>query len=79
MERLNTDVSALNGTLQKTPEVLNTVGVNLASDVFLSAVDNLVSVVRPDSRVACVFVGINGGTWFNDLVNGSRQSSGQCS
>ena len=39
VEGLNADVGTLNGSFQEAPKVLDTVGVNLAANVFLSVVD----------------------------------------
>src|SRR5579863_3404502 len=44
MERLDTNIRALDGTLQETPEVLQPVRVNHAVNVGLGVIHNLVSV-----------------------------------
>ena len=56
MERLNTNVRALDGALQETPEVLQAIRVNIAVHVRLRVVDDLVSVFRVQSIVGLQLV-----------------------
>jgi len=44
MERLNTNVRALDGALQETPKVLQAVSVNIAVNIRLRMVDHFVRV-----------------------------------
>ena len=49
VERLNADISAFDCSLQETPEVFDTVGVNPTTDVFFGVVDNLMGALHQKS------------------------------
>src|SRR5690349_17133205 len=44
MRRVNTDISALEGSLQETPEILDVVGVNVAANKLDRVIDHLVRI-----------------------------------
>ena len=51
MKRFNRNVSSVEGSLQETPEVLKTVGVNVTVHVDFSMIDNLLLVlIKPPGR-----------------------------
>ena len=62
MERLHCYAGALDGALQKTPEVFQTVGVDCAIDVALGMVDDLVRVGVLKSDVGPMRIGADGRT-----------------
>jgi hypothetical protein len=45
MERLDTDIGAVRAEFQETPEVLDSIGVDIAVDVLDSVIDDVVIVV----------------------------------
>ena len=57
VERLDADVGALDGPLEQRPEVLDSVGVNLAIDVLLGVVNDAVNVLALKAVVADPGVG----------------------
>ena len=46
MERFDTHIGSLESALQKRPEVFESVGVNLAINVLLGMINNLVRIIR---------------------------------
>ena len=61
MERLDTHVGPLNGSLEERPEVLAAIGVDLAINVALGVVDDLVRVVSVESFVGQQEIGVDCG------------------
>lgn len=74
VERLNADVSSLDGPLQETPEVLNPIGVNLAPDVCLGMVNDLVGVGVCQIIVGLERVCVDLRTWLNHVADFRRET-----
>jgi hypothetical protein len=68
VERFHADVSAVQAALQETPEVLNTVGVNLPINVLFRVVNHLMIVVF-DSVVHEIVIGVERAARFHVLRN----------
>src|SRR5258708_6946024 len=69
MERFDVHVGTTDGALQETPEVLKAIGVNLAVNVRLSVIDDVVNVVRAESLIREMRVSVQGRARFNVLPN----------
>ena len=67
VEGLGANVGASETALQQGPEVLHPVGVDVATDVLFSVVDDLVGVLGSQPVVAFQFIGIEGGTGLDVL------------
>ena len=72
MTRLNADISPFDCPLQKTPEVLNTIGMDVSSYISLSMVNNFMDILlvqiaiwgqRICDKVTASFNGFAGGGW----------------
>ena len=68
MERLNTDVSALDSSLQETPEILQFIRVHVSVDICLGMVDDLVRLLI-QSVVRLQRVGVKLRTGCDRLAN----------
>ena len=69
MERLNTHIGTADRTLQEAPEVLHAVSVDVAVNVALSVVDDLVGVLRIKPIVREKFIGHDFGAAPNVLAD----------
>lgn len=83
VEGLNADASAVKGSLEQTPEVLDPVCVNLSTDVGLGVVDGLVVELTAESLVGLPLVGVDGcteGHMLSDLgvESGTRTVGHDC-
>jgi hypothetical protein len=58
VERLDLDVSSIQAALEKTPEVFNSVGMDLAANIFNGMVDYL--VLKIGALVAAPFIRYQG-------------------
>lgn len=75
MERLDSNVCALQSTLEARPEVLNTVCVNMSAYVFLNVIYGLMyEVALSKAAVSAIHIGIDGGLLFDSLQNLVLQS-----
>src|ERR1700680_4171905 len=73
MERFNAYISTLQSALQERPEVLQSVGVDLAIDVSLGVVDDLMHVILVQSVVGLQRVGEYVGILRDVCTNGGLQ------
>jgi hypothetical protein len=69
VEGLNTDVGAVQATLQKTPEVFHRVGVNVAVNVLDGVVDDLVLIVGIQTVIGEQFIAEDGRASFDALAD----------
>src|SRR5277367_3161519 len=69
MERLDTNICALNGALQKTPEVLQTIGVDVAVHICFCVVNHFVGVFGLQSIVGFKRIGHQFRSWRNVLAD----------
>src|ERR1035441_3477664 len=69
VERLYAHVGAVQSALQQTPEILDTVGVDIAIHVRFHVVDYVMGEIGLKPEVRLQFVGENVGTRFNVLVD----------
>jgi hypothetical protein len=65
MERLNVDIGSCDSSLQETPEVLNAVGVTLATNVRFSVVNDFMNEVPVKASITTMGIGVDSGTRFN--------------
>jgi len=61
VKRLNADVGSFDGPLQEAPEILNAVGVNPATNVFMGMVDHFMEITGIEASIGAVSVGVDGG------------------
>src|SRR5437764_8515622 len=69
MERLDTDVGAVQPALQEAPKVLKSVGVDRAFGVGYRMVDDLVGVLAFQPLVGFQFIAIERGSRFDVLLD----------
>lgn len=69
MKRFHRYIRALDGPLQQRPEVLAAVRVNVAVNVLLGVVDDVVNVVRREALIREVIVRVDGRTSFDVLTD----------
>jgi hypothetical protein len=67
MERFDGYIGALEGALQETPEVLKAIGMDLAINVCLGVIDDVVNVVTAESLIGEMRVGVQGRASLNVL------------
>lgn len=73
MKRLHADIGALQPALEKTPEVLHAIGVDLPIHIALSVVDDRMGIfVQP--FVGLQFIAIDGRSGFDMLTDVSLDS-----
>jgi len=75
VERLDADVRAAKSALQETPEILNSVGVDIALGVGFGVVDEVMDVVSLKPEVGVSFIGEKMRAGFDVLANGHVQAS----
>jgi hypothetical protein len=67
MERLDRNIGALQAAFQETPEVLHSIGVNLAVNVGFGVINDLVGVfIQP--VIGKKLIGVDGRSRFNVLT-----------
>ena len=69
MERLNTNVGAIDTALQQRPEILKAVGVDATVDILDGVIDDLVGIVAGESFIREQEVSVEGGTRFDVLAD----------
>src|SRR5437762_9236862 len=69
MEWFNTNVSSTESTLEKTPEVLKAIGVNLPTDVSFRMVNDFMSEILFESFIGEQLIGIDRRILSNVLMN----------
>src|SRR5919106_6199964 len=67
MEWFNTDISAFDGSLYQAPEVLNTVGVNLAPDILFGVVNHFMDKLILQVGIGAKCIGVDAGTRIHIL------------
>src|SRR5690349_20398219 len=74
MEWLDAHVGTEQSAFQQTPEVLHSIGVNLAVYVLNRVIDDSVIIVRTQTVIGFKFVAVDRGASFDMLSNLSLQS-----
>src|SRR5271165_3608978 len=73
MKWFDTNVASSDAALQETPEVFESVGVNLPINVFLGVVNDFVGIFLSQSIVGCQSIGVQGRASFDVLFNASLE------
>src|SRR5271170_7972707 len=74
MKWFHGNVSSRQATLQERPEILHTVGVYAAANVFNSMIDDLMLVLIFQAAIASEFISEKSGSGFNMLSDDRVQS-----
>src|SRR5262245_55445566 len=70
MKRFNTNVGALNATLQERPEVLNAVGVNVSTHIFFGVThEGMLESLIAKKAISSMFVRVDTGATLHGLAN----------
>src|ERR1035438_4161181 len=69
MERLDAHVASAQATLQKAPEILDAVGVDVAIHVRFHVVDYIVGIVGLKPKICVQFISENVGAIFDVLLD----------